>query len=410
MPTLEDDLETSKPAGLSPAPVEDLIPEVRQHARRRRRRNLAIVILAGALAGALIAVTGSGSPVSHQPDRSRSPSAAASARADRASVIPKQPADLAVGPTGVLYLADGGRQQILRRLPDGRFQVVAGTGVAGYSGDGRLATQAEINDPDSLAVAPNGALYFTQAGRTKDANGPPDSVVREITPNGKITTLIGQHPNCDVVPRTSTSVPAQSAEFDGAQLTIARGGALDISTTVCPNILHLGGYLQLTAWGELVRTEPGSTQIPKDTSGYCGAGIPGPGFIAFGCSSGARRGPRLMVVRSNASPKNYPDHGSQADDMSVSDGTVVAIHNGAIVRVGANGLHTLATQRQLIDLVPGATSEWPGVGIANDREGTVYVDQDFLIARHGCADVIFAIKSNALPRILWRSVRTNSCY
>jgi hypothetical protein len=410
MPTLENDLETSEPAGLSPAPVEDLIPEVRQHARRRRRRNLAIVILAGALAGVLIAITGSGSPASDQADRSPSPSTAASARTDRPSVIPKQPTGLAVGPTGVLYLSDRGRQQILRRLPDGRFRVVAGTGVAGYSGDGRLATRAEIDDPNSLVVAPNETLYFTQAGRTKDANGLPDSVVREITPNGKITTLIGQHPNCDGVPRTSTSVPAQSAEFDGAQLTIARGGALDISTTVCPNILHLGGYLQLTASGKLVRTKSGSTQIPKDTSGYCGAGIPGTGFIAFGCSSGARRGPRLMVVRSNGSTKNYPDHGSQADDMSVSDGTVVAIHNGAIVRVGANGLRTIATQRQLLDLVPGATSGWPGVGIANDHEGNVYVDQDFLIGRHGCADVIFEIRSNGLPRSLWRSGRANSCY
>jgi hypothetical protein len=410
MPTLEDDLETSEPAASSPAPVEDLIPEVRQHTRRRRRRNLAIVILAGALAAALIAITGSGSPASHQTGRSPSPSAAASAHSNRSSVIPKQPADLAIGPTGVLYLADDARQQILRRLTGGRFQVVAGTGVAGYSGDGQLSTQAEIDYPDSLVVAPNGTLYFTQASRTKDANGLPDSVVREITPSGKITTLIGRHPNCDAVPRTSTSVPAESAEFDGAQLTIGRGGALGISTTVCPNILDLGGYLQLTSSGELVRTAAGSIPIPRNTPGNCGAGTSGRGFIAFGCASGARRGPRLMVVRANGSTKNYPDHGSQQDDMSVSDGTVVAIHNGAIVRVGANGLRTIATQRQLIDLVPGATSGWPGVGIANDLQGNVYVDQDFLIARHGCADVIFEIKSSGLRRSLWRSARTNSCY
>lgn len=409
MPTLEDDLETSSPAALPPAPVEDLIPEVRQHTRRRRRRNLAIVLLAGALAAALTAITGSGSPANHRPGGSSSPSAPGSTRSNRASVIPKQPADLAVGPTGALYLADGGRQQILRRLPDGRFQVVAGTGVAGYSGDGRLATQAKIDDPDSLVVAPNGALFFTQAGRTKNG-GLVDSVVREITPSGKITTLIGEHPNCDAVPRTSSSVPAQAAEFEGAQLTIASGGALDISTTVCPNILHLGGYLQLTASGELVRTAPGSIPIPRDTSGYCGSGVPGRGFIAFGCSSGAGRGPRMMVVRSNGSTKNYPDRGSQADDMSVSNGAVVAIHNGAIVRVGANGLHTIATQRQLIDLVPGATGGWPGVGIANDRQGNVYVDQDFLIARHSCADVIFEITSSGLRRSLWHSARTDSCY
>jgi hypothetical protein len=259
-----------------------------------------------------------------------------------------------------LYVADEGRQQILRRTPDGRFQVVAGTGVAGYSGDGRLATQAEIDAPTNLAIAQNGALYFTQAGRTKNANGLLDRVAREITPNGKITTV--------------------------------------------------NGHVKLTSSGELARTSASSVPIPKNTSGYCGAEVPGPGFIAFGCDSGAGRGPRLMVVRSNGTTKNYPDHGSQADDMSVSNGDVVAIHNGAIVRVGVDGLRAIASQRQLIRLVPGATGDWPGVGIAVDRRGNVYVDQDFLIARHGCADVIFEIASGGGRRSLWRSARTDSCY
>jgi hypothetical protein len=408
MPTLEEDLDTSGPAGLSPAPIEDLIPEVRQHTRRRRLRNLAVVVVA-ALAAALIAVTGSGSPTSHQSGRSPSPSAPASTRINRSTVIPKQPSSLAVGPTGVLYMADDARQQILRRLPDGRFQVVAGTGIAGYSGDGQLATKAEIDSPESLVIAPSGLLYFAQASRTKDG-GLLGSVVREITPNGRITTVIGQDPNCDAVPTTSSSIPAKFAEFDGAQLAITRGGALDVSTTVCPNILHLGGYLQLIPRGELVRTSASSIPTPRHTSGYCGAGIPGPGFTAFGCDSGAGRGPRLMVVPSNGTTKNYPDDESEANPMASSDGTVVAIHNGAVVRVGVHGLHTIATQRQLTNLVPGATSGWPGVGIAIDRHRNVYVDQDFLIARHGCVDAIFEIESSGPPRNLWRSTRTTSCY
>jgi hypothetical protein len=41
---------------------------------------------------------------------------------------------------------------------------------------------------------------------------------------------------------------------------------LDISTTVCPNILNnLGGFLQLTSSGELVQTPVGS--VPG-TSGF----------------------------------------------------------------------------------------------------------------------------------------------
>jgi len=53
-----------------------------------------------------------------------------------AAVVPLRPTALAVGPNGNLYVADQSRNQILERLPDGTFVVVAGTGAAGYSGDG----------------------------------------------------------------------------------------------------------------------------------------------------------------------------------------------------------------------------------------------------------------------------------
>jgi hypothetical protein len=410
MTTLEDHRTSDQPAGSSPETIEDLIPEVRQRARRRRLRNLVVVLLVGALAAGLIAVTGSHSPATHRTGGAGAPSSLASTPAERTSVVPEQPASLAVGPNGELYLADIGRDQILRRLQDGRFVVVAGTGVAGYTGDGGPATRAEIDFPGSLAVASSGAVYFAQTARTKTSSGPLRSVVREVTPDGGITTVIGQDPSCATVPSTSIAVPARSAELSGAWLTIGSHGLLDVSTTVavCPNILHVGSFLQLTSSGELVRTSADSIPLPAETSQFCWPEVPGSGFIAFSCSSGAGRGPRLMVVRSNGSTENYPEYG-ELDAMSASNGTVVAIRNGAIVRVGLNGLATIATQRQLANLVPGALG-WPGVGIAIDREGTVYVDQDFIIGRHGCADVIFQIGPRGQIRKLWRSARTNSCY
>ena len=405
-----DDLATSEPAGLSPEPIEDLIPEVRRRARRRRLRNLVVVVVAAALVAGLIAITGSGSPATHRTGGSPSPSSLASTLANGATVVPEQPVSLAAGPNGELYLADVGRNQILRRLADGRFVVVAGTGVAGYTGDGGLATAAEIEAPGSLAIGSNGALYFAQTGRTKSPSRLMHSVVREVTPDGRIATVIGQDPNCAVVPSNSISVPAASADFSGAMLTIGSDGLLDVSTTVCPNVLHLGNFVRLTSSAELVRMSADSIRVPKETSGFCGPGVPGPGFIAFECDSGAGRGPRLMVVRSNGSAENYPDLGSQSDAMSASDGTVVAIHNHAIVRVGPNGLTTIATQRQLTNLVPGAKFAWPGVGIGIGREGTIYVDQDFIVARPGCADAIFEIEPGGQIRRLWRSGRTGSCY
>ena len=389
--------------GLAAGDAEALIEEARRRARRRRR-NLAVVLVAAALVAGLIAITGSGSPTTDRTGGPASPPAPGRL-ANSSTVVPKQPVSLAVGPNGELYVADTGREQILRRLPNGRFVVVAGTGIAGYTGDGGRAVQAEVDAPGSVAIAPNGALFFVQRGRAKASSGLTNSVVREVATNGRITTVIGQDPNCAVVPSSSISLPAKSAELSGASLTIGSDGLLDVSTTACPNILHLGSFLQLTSSGELVQTSADS--IPK-TSGYCGGGIAGPGFIAFGCSSGAGRGPRLMVVRCNGAIESYPNTTLQPNDMSASNGTVVAIHNGAVVRVGANGLETIATQRQLAKLASGA--HIGDGGIAVDRHGTIYIDQDFLVARRDCADVIVKIDPKGHMRALWHSALSRSCY
>jgi DNA-binding beta-propeller fold protein YncE len=41
---------------------------------------------------------------------------------------------------------------------------IAGTGVAGFSGDGGPGVQAQINNPYGLAIGPDGALYFCEIG------------------------------------------------------------------------------------------------------------------------------------------------------------------------------------------------------------------------------------------------------
>src|SRR5690349_10075640 len=52
------------------------------------------------------------------------------------------PYGIARGPDGALYICDMGNHVIRRVSADGKISTVAGTGKAGYSGDGGAATQA----------------------------------------------------------------------------------------------------------------------------------------------------------------------------------------------------------------------------------------------------------------------------
>lgn len=142
---------------------------------------------------------------------------------------------LAVGPAGALYVADVARHRVLVRLRDGRFRVVAGTGIGGYSGDGGPALDARLSTVSSLAFSPNGSLYLVDGGR-----------VRVISTSGLIQTVAG-----DGGPprRIADSTPARlaglgtSRENAGPSIAVAPNGGLYIATSI--------QLLRLTAHGTL---------------------------------------------------------------------------------------------------------------------------------------------------------------
>ena len=84
-------------------------------------------------------------------------------------------------PRGRLHICDTRNHRIRRIEPDGLIVTVAGTGVRGYSGDGRPAATAELNSPHDLRFVA-GDLYVADAG---------NNVVRKIDSTGAITTVVG---------------------------------------------------------------------------------------------------------------------------------------------------------------------------------------------------------------------------
>ena len=92
------------------------------------------------------------------------------------------PSDAVMDRAGNLYIYDSLNFRIRRVTPDGTISTYAGVGINGYTGDGGPATKARIQLSGKMAVDSAGNLYFTDGI---------DSVIRRVTPDGTISTYAG---------------------------------------------------------------------------------------------------------------------------------------------------------------------------------------------------------------------------
>jgi streptogramin lyase len=95
-----------------------------------------------------------------------------------------QPHEIRFDRAGDFYVADM-QNHVIRKVTTktGIITTIAGTGEAGYSGDGGLATAAQLNQPHSIQFAPDGSLYICELG---------NNVIRRVDmTTGIITTFAG---------------------------------------------------------------------------------------------------------------------------------------------------------------------------------------------------------------------------
>jgi streptogramin lyase len=74
-----------------------------------------------------------------------------------------QPFGLTTGPDGALYVCDANDHRVIRiDVKSGKFSTFAGSGHKGYSGDGGPATAASLSEPYELVFDSRGDLYFVE--------------------------------------------------------------------------------------------------------------------------------------------------------------------------------------------------------------------------------------------------------
>ena len=123
------------------------------------------------------------------------------------------PEDIAVDIPGNLYVADSLNNRVRKIALDGTITTVAGTGVAGYAGDGGPAAGAQLALPSGVALDSAGNLYVADLG---------NSVVRRVTSNGLITTIAGSPQ--DFFPSSGDGGPAVGAQLNPLRVAVGPGG------------------------------------------------------------------------------------------------------------------------------------------------------------------------------------------
>ncbi len=163
--------------------------------------------------------------------------------------------DISADVSGNVYITDFDDNAVRKISTSGIISRYAGTGTAGYSGDGGPATAAEIDLPEHLANACGGQLYIADIGNR----------VRVVTSNRSPSFVNGDSYSISVCD-SSTGNPIKSA----LAITDSDAGQTETWTVLtAPAHGALGGFPALATATTGTTTPTGLTYTP--TAGYTGS-------------------------------------------------------------------------------------------------------------------------------------------
>ena len=241
------------------------------------------------------------------------------------------PTQVAVDRHGNLYIAGYGNSRIRKIDRHGVITAFAGTGEAGFAGDGGPALQAKINFPHAITVTDNGTVYFTD---TKNHR------VRKITPDGIITTIAGNG----------------QAGFSGDG-----GSALDAS-------LNQPEGIAVDARGNLFIADFNNHAIRKITPAGIITTVAGNGKAGFSSDGGPASKASLNITPAVAVDLSGNLYLCDRENHRVRK----VDRRGIITTVAGNGVE--ATSENIGDGGAAATAHLNRpVGLALDRAGNLYI-------------------------------------
>ncbi|HEX3425032.1 MAG TPA: protein kinase [Acidimicrobiales bacterium] len=242
-----------------------------------------------------------------------------------ASAELSEPGGLALDAAGDLYIADVGNNRIRRVTPAGAISTVAGDSLAGYTGDNGRAIDAELNEPQGVAIGPDNSIYIADFGNNR---------IRRVTPGGMITTVAGDG----------------QGGFNGSKL--ATGAELNEPTGVA------------VAGGDLYIADFGNNRVRRVTSGiittFAGNDMAGSGGDNGQAINAQLDGPEAVAI-SRSGGVYITDLGHSEIRFVNTGGIIMTVGGSGIAGFGGdNGAATAARINN-------------PVGITVSQDGSVYI-------------------------------------
>lgn len=254
-------------------------------------------------------------------------------------------------PSGNIYVADFGNFVVRKIDAGGVISVFAGNGTSGNSGDGGLATSAQLSGPQFIAIDSTGAVYIEDGLNNN---------IRKVDLTGHISTIAG------------TGTPGFSP--DGTLATAAQLNSPSALAFDSANNLYIADY-----GNSLVRVINASDAKIYTIAGNGNAGYTGDGHLATAAQLNAPQG---LAVNANGDVF-IADNGNHAIRLvTASTGIIQTIAGTGVAGFSGDGGNASAAHLH------------SPIGLALDA------NERLLVADNGNS-VIRRLTPKAVPAITW---------
>ena len=203
------------------------------------------------------------------------------------------PTGIAIDGQGRLVFSEASLNRVIRYdLATRVGTLIAGTGVAGFSGDGAAAIDAQLSSPGDLAFDSQGNLLIADR-----ANGR----IRSVSPGGIINTIAGSSRGfsyVDISGQPATSIGLGSIEG----MTIDTSDRIYLTETPRLSVIQPDGRIYVVA-GFVSQNDDGvSTYLNGPMNGCDGVAVDGNGQVYLSLAQAGQ----VMLVLPNGDPGPVP--------------------------------------------------------------------------------------------------------